>query len=65
MLKATVPVLLLPVGSAVLAEMIALLLDAKPPAGTNELSGAVAVTLMLLVAPTGMVARVQVTVRDG
>ena len=62
MLKFTVPVLFAFEGSAVLAEIVALLLLDNPPTGTTVLSGAVAVMVMLLVAPTGIVPRVQVTV---
>jgi hypothetical protein len=62
MVKFTVPVLFAFEGSAVLAEIVALLLEDNPPTGTTVLSGAVAVIVMLLVAPTGMVARVHVTV---
>jgi hypothetical protein len=63
--KFTVPVLLLPSGSWVEAEIDAELLVASPAGGTTTSFGAVAVTVMSSVAPTGSEARVQLTPRVG
>ena len=59
---ATDPLLLLLIGSGVALLMLALLVKLLPPAATAVLSGAMAVISMLSVAPTGRLARVQVTV---
>jgi len=62
--KFTNPVLLVESGSALVALMEAVFVAAIPAGGTTVLSGAVAEIVMLSVAPTGRVAREQVTVKD-
>jgi hypothetical protein len=66
MVNVTDPEFFVPSGSVVTELLIdAVFVAVMPAGGTTVLSGAVAVTVMLSVAPDANVARVQVTARVG